>query len=75
MPAMFMLRETIRGWTFRCTMSDLATAEALVATYSYSPRSKWIWAELIGFKHLGNALFQAATCAVYSVRPVGVLGW
>jgi hypothetical protein len=31
-PAAFVLRETIRSWAFGCAMSDLATAEALVAT-------------------------------------------
>ena len=49
-PATFMLRETLRSWAFRSTMSDLATTKALIATYGCSPWSKQIWAELIGLQ-------------------------
>ena len=49
-PATFVLRETLRSWAFRSTMSDLATAEALVATYGRGPWSKRIQAELVGLQ-------------------------
>ena len=59
-PAVFMLRENIGSWALGSAMSNLATAKALIAAYSYSPRSKWIWGVFIGLQMPRECLIPGA---------------
>jgi len=59
-PAMFVLRENIGSWALRSAMSDLAAAKALIAAYSYGPRSKWIRAVFVGLQTPRECLIPGA---------------